>query len=125
MRERPHTQAEKRSAAKARNMLQGVPFRDEQGDLVLDRGSGTDRGNSHYWGWVSKAPEGARICLEFEWTPGLGNWIGGCGMIKAWEGKEFSTSLTGEPELATAIIDSPHFKHIQSAMPVTKTRSQR
>jgi hypothetical protein len=126
MHERPHTTAEKRSAAKARSVLQGTPFRDEHGVLVLDRGTGVDLGGAHYWGAVSQAPPDARICTAWEWTPGQGNWTGGCGMIVAWEkGVELPIRLDGAPDLAKVIIDSPHFKHIQSAMPVTKTRSQR
>lgn len=72
---------------------------------------GTDFGGEHYWGAVSQAPEGKRICTAFEFQ---GHMIGGCGKVVE--------RLIHEPTLAQAIIDSPHYKSIQSKMPLTKTR---
>lgn len=80
---------------------------------------GTDFGGEHYWGAVSKAPEGMRICTAFQFGTRM---IGGCGKIVPWEGKPIPTNVNSEPELAQAIIDSPFFKEIQSKMPLTKTR---
>lgn len=89
-----------------------------------DTSVGTDFGGEHYWGAVSQAPEGMRICTAFEFY-GPGRWIGGCGMIVPWEGKPLPTNVNGEPDVAVAIIDSAYFKEIQSKMPVTKAREQR
>lgn len=95
------------------------PHRDGAGRMVLKPG-GNDLGREHYWGWVSHAEEGTRICEAFEFGPG--HWIGGCGMVVKWEGKPLSTNLGSEPDLSMAIVNSPQSKEIQSAMPVTKTR---
>lgn len=73
---------------------------------------GQDFGGEHYWGAVSKAPEGKRICTAFEFQ---GRMIGGCGEIRDWP-------FRSEPSLAMAIIDSDHFREIQSKMPVTPGR---
>lgn len=98
------------------------PFRDEAGRMVLKPG-GKDLGGEHYWGWISHAEEGTRICEAFEF--GAGHWIGGCGMVVKWEGKALSTRLDGADDLGKVIMDSPHGKRIQSAMPVTKGREPR
>lgn len=93
-----------------------APYRDEHGDLVLELPTRADHNATHYWGWISKARDGTRVCAEFEFAPGY--LIGGCGMVKAWEGK----LLDGGTDLAKVIADSQYFKEIQSKMPVTKDR---
>jgi hypothetical protein len=81
----------------------------------------TDLGGEHYWGWISHAPDGMRICEAFEFGS---RWIGGCGQVVPWEGKPLPTKVDGSQELAPAIIDSPYFKEIQSAMPLSPRRAQ-
>lgn len=95
-----------------------VPYRDQFGDQVLARAIHEDQGNEHYWGWVSLSAPDTRTCIAFEFTPG--RVIGGCGMVKAWEGKLLDGST-----LAQVIADSPDFKEIRDKMPVTAKRDQR
>lgn len=93
------------------------PYRDEFGDLVLRPAIGDDLGGEHYWGSLSAAPNAdSRVCTVFDFA---GKFIGGCGMIKAWEGK-----LLDGQTFSQIIADSPHAKEIQQKMPVTKGRER-
>lgn len=94
--------------------------RNEFGELVLRPGDYVPGEHEHYWGWVSKAEDGTRVCLEFEYQ---GRMIGGCGQVMAWEGKPLNTFTDGLPDSAHLIRDSETAPAIQKRMPVTAKRS--
>lgn len=74
-------------------------------------------GHEHYW--LRRAGDDVAVCTAFEMQ---GRIVGGCGQSRKYEGKLLPTS-DEHPDLATAIIDSPHYKEIQGKMPVTKGRA--
>ena len=73
-------------------------------------------GHEHYW--LRRAGDEHAVCVRFEMQ---GRIIGGCGEKREYKGK-LVPSFDDHPELAVVIIDSDHYKEIQAAMPVTKTR---
>lgn len=85
-------------------------------DIAKAAALADDSGHEHYW----LRRDDQVVCTAFEMQR---RQIGGCGETRKWDGKLISPRPDGSPELAVAIIDSPYYKKIQAAMPVTKART--